>query len=372
MQAARIQVRAVAKVAAITLLVIAFALLLALIVLHVRTTIRWVFAALFLTLALLPAVDLVERRVRVRGRGMPRWLAILVVFVMLFAFLVFLVLQVIPPIVHEIGNLASQLPNYVNDFKNWASQSDEFRQLNAKFDLISTLKGQASSLPSALGSAAGTLQGATVSLVTNLIAGITILALTFFLLLDGREHAARAADRLPPNGAERARRIGTRIAAVVKGYVSVNVVLAVLAGVFTWVLLEILGVDLALPMAVLVGFLDLIPLIGLTIGGALVAIVAALHSIPALIVWGAAFLVYQQLQDRVIQPILYGSAVKIHPAVAIIAVLMGAQLAGILGALLAIPTAAALLVVIEELWAARPGAEESGAQSAPEPAPAAD
>ena len=123
-----------------------------------------------------------------------------------------------------------------------------------------------------------------------------------------------------------------------------------------------------MPLAVLVAFLDLIPLIGLTLGGLLVAIVAIFHDFPlALIVWGVFFLIYQQLQDRVIQPLLYKNAVQIHPVIAIIAILVGAQLLGILGALLAIPIAASLGVLIDE--AARYQREHADtADDQPEPA----
>ena len=176
---------------------------------------------------------------------------------------------------------------------------------------------------------------------------------------------------------ERIRRVGLRIARIVRSYVSVNLFLAVLAGVFTWLALELLGVDLAVPLAVLVGILDLVPLIGFTVGGVLVAVVAALHGFPGtLLIWLALFLVYQQLQDRVIQPIFYKHAVQINPAVAIIVVLAGAQLAGILGALLAIPTAASLGAVIDEIWpppADEPddqrGGEVAPSEGGPEPAP---
>jgi predicted PurR-regulated permease PerM len=156
--------------------------------------------------------------------------------------------------------------------------------------------------------------------------------------------------------------------------------LAVAAGVFTWLSLELLGVDLAVTMGVIVGFLDLVPLVGFTVGGFFVAIVAAFHNFPeALIVWALLFIVYQQVQDRVIQPLLYKNAVRVHPAVAIIAILVGGELAGILGALLAIPTAATIGVLIDETlrWrretsgqADEPpaGAGPSGAGAQPEPA----
>jgi predicted PurR-regulated permease PerM len=104
-------------------------------------------------------------------------------------------------------------------------------------------------------------------------------------------------------------------------------------------------------MAVLVAFLDLIPLIGLTVGGVLVAVVLAIDGKPYdAFIWLAIFLAYQQLQDRVIQPLMYrGGALKVNPVVAIVAVLVGANLAGVLGALIAIPTAASLGVIIDEL-----------------------
>jgi len=147
------------------------------------------------------------------------------------------------------------------------------------------------------------------------------------------------------------RRIGTRVAAVVRSYVSVNLVLAIAAGLFTFAFLEIEGLHLALAMAVLVGFLDLVPLIGLTVGGFLVAVVLAIDGRPYdALIWLAVFLAYQQLQDRVIQPLMYrGGSLKVNPVVAIVAVLVGANLAGVLGALIAIPTAASIGVVLDEL-----------------------
>jgi len=373
-EAARIQARAVVKVAAISLAVIAGALLLTVVVLEVRTTIRWIFAAIFLTLALLPAVDRAES-LRVRGRKLPRWLAILVVYVLLFVLFVFLVLQVVPPIVSEFENLGSKVPGYVHDFKHWANQNQQFQDLNRRYDITHNLSEQASSIPSKLGVAASELKSITVSVLEQLLAVITILALTFFLLLDGRQQGERMLSRLPPDNAERLRRIATRIAAVVKSYVSVNLGLAVAAGVFTWLSLELLGVDLAVTLGVIVGFFDLVPLIGFTVGGFFVAIVASFHNFPAtLIAWLVLFLVYQQVQDRVIQPILYRNAVQIHPAVAIISILEGAELAGILGALLAIPTAATIGVLIDEalLYRRESAAPGDGSGIEPQPEPAGD
>ena len=371
MDAARISSRAVFKVMAIVLVAIGVALLLNHVVVEVKTTIRWLCAAIFLALALSPLVDLVERA-RLRGRAMPRWLAILVAYVIFLAGFVFLVLQVIPPIVREVEQLGSQLPSYVHDFENWANNNEQFRELNDKYDITSALSQQAAQLPSKLGDAAGAAKEITVGILNNVIEAVVVLTLAYFLLLDGAHQFERATARLRGLEREKVRRIGVRVAGIVRSYVSVNLLLAALAGVFTWLSLELLGVELAVPLGVLVGLLDLVPLIGFTVGGVLVAVVAALHNFPtALIVWAALFIVYQQVQDRVIQPVFYRHAVQVHPAVAIVVVLAGAQLAGILGALLAIPTAASLGAVYDELWPAPDDAvaESGGAPAAGAPAP---
>jgi predicted PurR-regulated permease PerM len=384
MEAIGIQSRTVIKVVAIVIVAIGVAVLLNHVIVEIKTTIRWLCAAIFLALALSPLVDLVGRA-RIRGRSLPRWASILASYIIFFAALTFLVLAVIPPIVREVEQLASQLPTYVKDFQNWANNNEQFQELNQKYGITHLLTQEAEQLPSKLGDAAGALKEVTVGLLNNLVEAIVVLTLAFFLLLDGVELFERLTSRMREHDRAKARRIGERIARIVRSYVTVNLFLAVLAGVFTWLALELLGVDLAVPLGVLVALLDLVPLIGFTVGGLLVAVVAALHDFPtALIIWGVLFLVYQQLQDRVIQPIFYKSAVRIQPAVAVLVVLAGAQLAGILGALLAIPTAAALGAIFDELWpkpsgdqdAEEPGPEgegsgSGGAASSPEAAPAA-
>jgi predicted PurR-regulated permease PerM len=366
MRAEGIEARAVAKIVLVALFWIAVAVLLAIGLLHTRTTLQWVAASIFLALALDPAVSLVQRAWP-RGRPMPRALAILLVYLLGLAALVFLTLHVFPPIVHDIEELARKVPGYVHDFEDWANNNQQFQELNDKYHITQKLTEQASTLPSHLSSGASTIGSFTVSLLEHLLAAITVITLTFFLLLDGRGMVARGTGRLPRIQRDRARRIADRVAEVVKAYVSVNLLLAIAAGFLTWAFLEVEGFHLALPLAVLVAFLDLIPLIGLTVGGFAVFGVLLIDGGPGdAIVWLIIFLVYQQAQDRVIQPLLYkGGALKVNPAVAIVAVIVGANLAGVLGALLAIPAAASLGVVIDELVfsgpAGAPGAE-------PEPA----
>ncbi len=365
MEAIGIQSRTVIKVVAIVIVAVGVAVLLNHVIVEIKTTIRWLCAAIFLALALSPLVDLVSKA-RIRERSLPRWAAILVSYLVFLAALTFLILAVIPPIVREVEQLASQLPTYVKDFQHWANNNEQFQELNQKYGITHLLTQEAEQLPSKLGDAAGALKEVTVGLLNNLVEAIVVLTLAFFLLLDGVELFERLTSRMRENDRAKGRRIGERIARIVRSYVTVNLFLAVLAGVFTWLALMILGVDLAVPLGVLVAMLDLVPLIGFTVGGLLVAVVAALHDFPtALIIWAVLFLVYQQLQDRVIQPIFYKSAVRIQPAVAVLVVLAGAQLAGILGALLAIPTAAAMGAIFDELWPRKP----DDGQDAEEPEP---
>jgi predicted PurR-regulated permease PerM len=118
--------------------------------------------------------------------------------------------------------------------------------------------------------------------------------------------------------------------------------------------MKILGIPFAVPLAVLVAFLDLIPLIGSTIGGAVVAIVAAVVGFPGkLIAWLVFLVVYQQVENNLLQPIVYRRTVQIHPLIVIVAVLVGGALLGVLGALVAIPIAATIQIVLKEWWTLR-------------------
>lgn len=368
----QIESRTIIRVVAIVIVAVAALALAREVVSDVRDTLRWLTAAIFVALALAPMVALVQR-IRIRGHNTPRWLAILTVFVATFFVLVFLVLEVIPPMIGEVEEVGKQGPGYVHDLEQWAENNEQFNNLNEKYHLTRTLSEQSSKLPGILGDAASELETVTLKILTNAISALTIAVIAFFLLLEGPGMLDRFLGSLGGERERRGRRICDGVYAVVRGYVTVNLSLAIVAGLFTWGMLELLGVDLAVPLAILMVFFDLIPLVGLTIGGVVIALVAALHSFPtALLVWLVAFLLYQQLQDRVVQPMLYGRAVQINPLVAILALLAGAQILGILGALLAIPVAASIGVVFSILRGESAEDAEAGVGvNAPQPSPSA-
>jgi predicted PurR-regulated permease PerM len=140
----------------------------------------------------------------------------------------------------------------------------------------------------------------------------------------------------------------------VAGYTLGNIIISVLATAATWIVLSILGVPYALALGLVVGFFDFIPLVGATIGAIVVALATVPVSFPtATIVWIAFIIVWQRIEDYVVQPLVYGRSVHVNPLVTIVSLLIGAQLLGILGVLLAIPSAAAIQIILRDWWAAK-------------------
>jgi predicted PurR-regulated permease PerM len=175
--------------------------------------------------------------------------------------------------------------------------------------------------------------------------------MTFFLLLDGRRILTFAFREIGPDRGARLERIGEDVYKAVGGYVAGNLLISVIAGVLSYFMMLILGIPFAVPLAVLVAFFDLIPLVGSTIAGAIIGVVAAIVGFPGkLIAWVIFLIVYQQVENNVIQPVVYRRTVAIHPLIVIVAVLIGGSLLGVLGALLAIPIAATLQILVKEWW----------------------
>jgi predicted PurR-regulated permease PerM len=182
--------------------------------------------------------------------------------------------------------------------------------------------------------------------ITIVVGTITIAFLTFFMLLEGPKWVERFYGLLPEESQPRWRNVGNQIYRTVGGYVTGNLLISFIAGGLTALVLIIMGVPFAVALGLLVGILDLIPLAGATIAAFIIGAVAFIHSIPAGIVVVVFFIVYQQVENHFLQPVVYSRTVQLSPLVVLISVLVGAEIAGILGALGAIPVAGALQVVI--------------------------
>ena len=310
----------------------------------VRSVVGLLLIATFLAVALGPAVD---RFVRFK---LPRAAAILAVFVGLFLSIFLIGLVVVPPIVDEVQAFAKNVPNYIDDIRS----NETLREYDDKYDITAKLEDQAKSLPSRLGDAAGALQAVTVGVFSTIIQLVTVLTITFFLLLDGGRLVNFILAQVRPSHQERVRYIAADIYSATGGYVAGALTLATAAGISTYILLSILSVPFAVPLAVLMAFFDLIPLVGSTIGGVLVAVVTLFADFPQdTIVWVVFVVVYQQFENSVLQPLVYRRAVNLHPLAVITAILIGSTLLGVLGALVAIPIAAAIQILLKDIWANR-------------------
>jgi predicted PurR-regulated permease PerM len=326
----------------------------------IRTVLGMLFIAAFLAVALGPIVELLARR------GIKRSLAILLTYLMLLATIFGLGLLVVPPIVSGVNDFVGNVPHYVQDLRN----SNTFRKYDNKYKITPKLEEQAKKLPTHLSDAVSGLRSVTVGIFGTIVQLVTILVMAFFLLLDGRRILAFVLRELGPERGERWASISEEVYRAVGGYVAGNVFISVIAGISSYIVMTILDIPFAVPLAVLVAFFDLIPLVGSTIAGVVVGIVAAIVGFPGkLIAWVIFLVVYQQVENNVIQPVVYRRTVAIHPLVVIVAVLIGGSLLGVLGALLAIPIAATVQIVVKEYWQYRTGLVLPDNGPPPAPAP---
>jgi predicted PurR-regulated permease PerM len=316
----------------------------------IREVIGLFLIAAFFAIAITPAVNWLNKR------HVPRWAAILLVYLSIGASIFGIGLLIVPPLVNGVTDLSDNLPGYVDDLRH----NQTFRDYDNRYHITAKLRDQAQQLPSKLGDAAGTLRDVTVGVFNRFVQLFSILVITFFLVKDGHRLLNFVYGQVPPASARRMRKIAGDISDAISGYVFGNFVISILAGLVTYVTLRVLGVPFALPLAILFGFFDLIPLVGATLGGILVGIVVAFVYFPVgLIVWAAVLILYQQVENNLIQPVVYGKAVQLHPLIVIIAILIGAALLGVLGALIAIPAAAAVQAVVRDYWHFRQGGDSS-------------
>jgi predicted PurR-regulated permease PerM len=185
--------------------------------------------------------------------------------------------------------------------------------------------------------------------VDTALALVAVPFLTFFMLLDGKRWVDGALDVLPPSARPRWERVCDGIYRTVGGYVTGNLLISLLAGAVAAVTLTAAGVPYALPLAVIVAILDLVPLVGATAALVVCGAAALSQGVLECVIVVIVLIVYQQLENHVLLPVVYGRAVDLSPLGVLVAILIGAELAGVLGALAAIPVAGSVAVVAREL-----------------------
>jgi predicted PurR-regulated permease PerM len=199
--------------------------------------------------------------------------------------------------------------------------------------------------------AAGVLRG----VATGIAGAVTVFVLAYLMVLEGPKVVGGALSVFSPATGARIRRVGADCVRSVTGYLSGNLLISVICGVLTYVVLLILGIPFAGLIALFVGLADLVPLVGATVGGAVAVLAGFLHSTTAGIVVLVFVVLYQQLENHLLQPLIFARTVKLDPLTVVVAILLGVELLGVLGALLAIPVAGMVQVVLRDVWDHRRG-----------------
>ncbi len=335
----RIILRAVLIVVAVVLVLYVIYLL--------RRPISWLVIAAFIAIALSGPVNALSQRMR-------RGFAIAIVYLVLLLIPIGILALLIPSMVSQGEDLANNAPQYAEDVTNFVNRNETLSNLNQDYDITGKIEEEAAKLPDKIPDAAGTLQDIGVGFVNSVFAALTIFILSIFMVASGRYWIERFLETRHPDQKVRMERALDHIGQAVGNYVGGALLQATIAGVTSFILLTILGVPFAAALALVVFFFDLIPLVGATLGAVLVAIVTLFVNFPvALVVWVIYSIAYQQIENYVIQPQIQKRAVSVEPFVVLVAVLFGATLFGIIGALLAIPAAASIQIAIREWMAYR-------------------
>lgn len=327
----------------------------ALAVTDARTPLTLIGLALFLAVGLDPVVRWLERR------HLPRWLGVAVVSVVSLAAVSALLAAAIPPVASQAAQLVTDLPAQLATLQDTSNPVGRFvSRYDLEQQIVQNVNGSV-------------VLGNLVSLVTLVLDAVTklvLLAVLTIFFLAGLPRMRRGAYRLVPAPRRpRAILIGDRILGSVGRYVLGNVVISVIAAVVVYTWLALLGVPYPLLLAITTAVLDLVPVVGSTVAGVVVSLVALTVSVPVTLATVGFFLVYRVVEDYVLVPRIIGRAVDVPAVGTVVAVLLGGAVLGAVGALVAIPVAAAVQLLVRELLLPRLDAAGTPGQAAGPPGP---
>jgi predicted PurR-regulated permease PerM len=307
-----------------------------------RGVLAWILIAIFLAMALNPLVEKLERRGVRRSRAALLAFFLAIVVIGGFGYLL------TPPLVEQVGDFVDAVPDLVADLTRGEGP---LGFLQTDYQIVDRIREviRDQGVGSVLGFTDLGLSLA-ASVLRAVVGVLTIAFLTLFMLLEGGRIVSTLLGLLPDQTRPHWERSLNGVYRTVGGYVTGNVVISIIAGGISTAVFFAVGLPYAVPLGVLVGLFDLVPLAGASIAAVIVILVALATEgwVIALIV-GVFLLVYQQLENHLLQPLIYGRTVQLSPLIVLVSVLIGADLAGILGALVAIPTAGSLIVIVNEV-----------------------
>jgi predicted PurR-regulated permease PerM len=307
-------------------------------VVQARSVIVLVVVSMFIAIGLNPVVEAMTRR------GVRRGLAVLVVFVVVIGAFVGLAFAVVPPAVDEGNQFVKNLPQYLQDLKS----NGTINRLNNDYGVIDKLSAQATNA-NVGGQVFGGILGVGKFVLSTVFSVLTVLVLTLYFLSALPSIKHQAYQLFPASRRERVQKLGDEILSRIGGYVGGAATIAFIAALSTYIFLRIIDLQLALALALFVGLTDLVPLVGATIGATVVSVLGFLDSPAKGIACIIFYVVYQQIENYFIYPRVMKRQVDVPAALTVVAVLFGGALLGAVGALLAIPTAAAALLIVREV-----------------------
>ena len=300
-----------------------------------------VLIALVLAVGLDPAVR------RLVAAGFRRGVAVAMIFASFVVFVVLFGLLVIPPLVNQITGLADDVPRYAREL---STRDDSIGSYFREHDVTITVQRFISTLPERIGDSFGTILGVAGRVGSALFNVITVAILTIYFMLSLPSMRSTSTLALPADRRERGARVIDQSIEKIGGYVYGNVITSVVCGILALVALLAIGVPFAVPLAMWAGLADLIPAVGSYLGAVPAIVVGFFVSPVRGLITLAYFIAYQQFENYVLVPKVMQNAVNLSPAAVIVSTLIGGSLFGFAGALLALPVAATVKVVIVETW----------------------
>lgn len=301
-----------------------------------------ILIALFLATGLNPAVE------ALRGKKLSRAMAVTIIFTSVIAFVIFFAFVVAPPVVTQGTQLINKAPKLLNDLTNY----EAINKLNEQFGLIDTLQAKLKSVTSdgtLLVTTFGGVLGVGKTILSGFFSFLTVLVLTLYFITSLPQAIDLGLSLVPASRRERVGSLTHAIIARVGSFVGSQVIIAIMAAVFVLILSIVLGLPSPFAIAMIVLVCGLIPLIGHFIGISVVTIIALTQSVPLGLIAFFAYVIYVQIENYVVTPRIMKKTMSVPGAVTIIAALIGSSLLGLVGGLLAVPVAAAIILILDEV-----------------------
>jgi len=307
---------------------------------RVRSVLLLVFVAGFLAVGLDPAVSWLERK------GLKRGLAVAAIFLALVCAVGGFVAAVVPPLVEQVTNFATDLPDYIDDLAERNQRIADYVRDNNIADRLRDAVGQA---PTQIGGSLGTVAGVAGSVLAKIFNVLTVVVLTIYFSLSLRRAREGSLKLVPKTRRARVQELADPILEKIGSYIAGNVTVSIVAGTVSFLYFLIAGIPYPAALALWVAIADLIPLVGATLGMIPAVIVAFFLGWPLGVATLVFFLIYQQIENYVIVPRVMTKAIDISPAAVLLAALIGGSLLGFVGALIALPFAAAVKLLAQEV-----------------------